>query len=49
MVDIGNQAADFFTDVRAIEKAYGISDTYSYEGSFPEFEIYSVLIKETVE
>jgi len=48
MNDSGSQAADYFSDVRAIEKAFGISDTYSYDSVYPEFETYSVLGGETL-
>ena len=48
MNDSGSQAVDYFADVRAIEKTFGISNTYSYDDVYPEFETYSVLGGETL-
>jgi hypothetical protein len=48
MKDIGNQADEFFADIRSIEKNFGLNSTYSYDNAYPEFEIYNVLPRETV-
>ena len=37
------QGVEFLEDLRLIEKAYGLSNTYSFAAHYLDFEQYSVL------
>ena len=48
IMDPGAYAVDFLTDVRYIEKHFGLSDTYSFDREYVDLEIYRVMLPETL-
>lgn len=48
IMDPGEYALIFLNDIRLIEKAVGLEDTYSFDREYIEVEIYRVLMPETI-
>ena len=48
IMDPGEYAMIFLNDIRLIEKAVGLEDTYSFDREYIEVEIYRVLMPETI-
>jgi len=46
--DPGSDAKAYMSELRKIEKESGLSQTFSFDISYADFEIYNVLIEETV-
>ena len=45
---MATQGVEFLEDLRVIEKAYGLPNTYSYASDYLDFEQYVVFTQETV-
>jgi Niemann-Pick C1 protein len=46
--DPGRDALAYLTEIRKIESLYGLTETFSFERSYADLEIYIVLIGETI-